>query len=104
MLQRVPGFLLIACFAIGCSASRKDTVKAVVQMEVGGQPKEVELPVHRVPVDPESILAREVDLEERELVLGIVQDGQPMAYPIRYLALSDVLNDQVGHVSLAPTW
>ncbi len=73
-------------------------------MEVGGHPREVEMPVHRAPVNPESLPAREADLKEREIVLGVVQDGQPMAYPIRYLALFEVLNDRVGQVSLAPTW
>ena len=104
MLRDGPGFILITCFAVGCSASKKDTVTAVVQMEIGGHPREVEMPVHPVPVDPESLPAGEADLEEGEIVLGVVQDGQPMAYPIRYLALSEVLNDRVGQVSLAPTW
>ena len=97
-------FILSACFAVGCSAPKKITVTAVVQMEVGGQPREVEMEVHPVPVNPDSLPARDADLEDGEIVLGIVQDGKPMAYPIRYLALSEVLNDRVGQVSLAPTW
>ena len=98
------GFILIACFVVGCSCREKVTVTAVVQMEIGGQAREVEMGVHSVPVNPDSLSARDADLEDGEIVLGVVQDGKPMAYPIRYLALSEVLNDRVGQVSLAPTW
>ena len=104
MLRRGCSFILIACLAEVCSSYGQDTVRAVVQMEVGGQPREVEMAVHPVPVDPDSVPAGEADLEDREIVLGVVEDGQAMAYPIRYLALSEVLNDRVGQRSLAPTW
>ncbi len=104
MFLRGLGFILIACFVVGCSSPKKVTVTAVVQMEIGSQPREVEMEVHPVPVNPDSLPARDADLEDGEIVLGVVQDGKPMAYPIRYLALSEVLNDRVGQVSLAPTW
>ncbi len=39
-----------------------------------------------------------------DLVLGVVVDGKAMAYPIRYLAMSEVLNDRVGDTPLAPSW
>ena len=93
MFLRGLGFILIACFVVGCSCREKVTVTAVVEMGV-----------HSVPVNPDSLSARDADLEDGEIVLGVVQDGKPMAYPIRYLALSEVLNDRVGQVSLAPTW
>ncbi len=104
MVLRTPGSLLLACSIAACSTRPPNTVRAVVQMEIGGQAREVDMEVHPVPVDPVSIPARNADLEEGEIVLGVVQDGVPMAYPIRFLALSEVLNDRVGEVSLAPTW
>ena len=104
MLLRGCGFILIAGFVVGCSSRKKVTVRAVVQMEVGGQPREVDMGVYAVPVDPESLPPGEADLEDREIILGVVQDNHPMAYPIRYLALPEVLNDRIGQVSLAPTW
>jgi len=64
----------------------------------------MEMRIHEAPVDPNSVAADAAQLQDDELVLGVVVDGQPMAYPIRYLATVEVLNDRVGDTSLAPTW
>jgi hypothetical protein len=80
------------------------TVRARVQAHPGGPIEDVEMRVRDVPVDPESVLAEEADLEDGELVLGLVIEGRPMAYPIRYLAMFEVVNDRVGDTPLAPTW
>jgi len=79
-------------------------VRAVMQDRPGGSMKEVEVAVHPAPVDPPTVAAAETKLPARDLVLGVVADGQAVAYPVRYLALSEVLNDRVGEVGLAPTW
>ena len=64
----------------------------------------MEVGVHEVPVEPPSVAAGEADLADDELVLGVVIDGRAMAYPIRYLATTEVINDRVGETLLAPTW
>lgn len=73
-------------------------------MRPGGPVEVVEMGVHEVPVNPPSIAASDVNLEDDELVLGLVVDGTPIAYPIRYLATVEVVNDRVGDAALAPTW
>ena len=80
------------------------TVRARVQAHPGGPVEDVEMTIREVPVDPKTVAANEVDLEDDELVLGLVVDGQPIAYPIRYLAMFEVVNDRVGNTPLAPTW
>ncbi len=80
------------------------TVRANVQPRPGAPAELMEMRVREVPVDPASIAADEADLADDELVLGVMIDGQPMAYPIRYLAAVEVVNDVVGDTSLAPTW
>jgi hypothetical protein len=87
----------------GAPASTR-TVTGRVQTRPGGPLEEAEINVHEVPVDLPSVEAAEVSLEEDELVLGVVVEGQAMAYPIRYLALHEVVNNRVGETPLAPTW
>ena len=84
------------------SSSR--TVKGRVQTRPGGPLEEAEVAVHEVQVDLPSVGAKEASLKEDELVLGVVVEGQAMAYPIRYLALHEVVNNRVGETPLAPTW
>jgi len=62
------------------------------------------MPIQRVPVDPDSVAAEDSPLDDDDLVLGVVLDGRAMAYPIRYLALHEVIDDQVGDTPLASTW
>jgi hypothetical protein len=101
--------LAVSVAALAVSATRglaqeRETVRAEVQLRPGGPVEEVEMSVQPVPVDPPTVAAAEVDLDPDELVLGVVLDGRPVAYPIRYLALSEVVNDRVGETSIAPSW
>ncbi len=80
------------------------TVKGRVQTRPGGPLEEAEVAVHEVPVNLPSVGAKETSLKEDDLVLGVVVEGQAMAYPIRYLALHEVVNNRVGETPLAPTW
>lgn len=77
---------------------------ATVQERPGGPVEEVEIGVYESPVEPPSVPAAEADLPADDLVLGVVVNGRAMAWPVRYLALSEVVNDRVGGVPLAPTW
>jgi len=43
-------------------------------------------------------------LEDKDLVLGIVKDGQAVAYPVRFLAMSEIVDSEVGNTPVAPTW
>ena len=101
MLLAIPTFS-IPVLAEEPKADR--TVKAHVQMRPGGEREEVEMPVWEVPVDPRSVPAAEAELPDDDLVLGVVVDGRSMAWPIRFLALSEVVDDRVGETALAPTW
>ena len=84
--------------------SQQRTVRARVQPRPGAAPEEIDMRVHESPVNPPSVVAAAAHLVDDELVLGRVVDGQPMAYPIRYLAPYEVINDVVGSTALAPTW
>lgn len=95
-----------AWLAPACAAQDEPdhTVRAEVQLRPGGPVEEVDVPVHRAPVDPLSVPAAESDLPAGDLVLGVVEDGRAMAWPIRYLALYEVVNDRVAELPVAPTW
>lgn len=112
MRRSASSFLLIAVLTastvlMGACAAQEEssrTVRAVVQPRPGAEPEEIDMRVHEAPVEPPSVEASEVELADDELVLGLVLDGQPIAYPVRYLATVEVLNDTVGETSIAPTW
>jgi hypothetical protein len=95
--------LLLCVFPIASSAAER-TVTTKVQSRPGGPIEEVEMPVHEVPVNPPTADANEVELDDDDLVIGIVVAGQAMAYPVRYLSLYEIVNDEVGKTSLTPTW
>ncbi len=48
--------------------------------------------------------AEEVDLDARELVIGVSIDGETRAYPIRPLNRREMVNDVVGGVPILVTW
>ncbi len=79
-------------------------VMATVQTRPGGPLRETEMAVFEVPVDPPLADPAEVTLADDDLVLGVVAEGQAVAYPLRYLALYEVLNDHIGETHLTPTW
>lgn len=86
------------------SPSPPRSVKGLMQAHLGGPMEEVEVAVHQVPVDVPSVDANQASLDDDDLVLGVQIDEQAMAYPIRYLAMYEIVDDRVGDTPLAPTW
>lgn len=93
-------FLLLATAA----PAQERRVRGVMQPRPGAPAEDVEVKVHPVPVDPPSVPASEAKLPDGDLVIGVVVDGKAMAYPVRYLALHEVVDDRVESTPLAPTW
>jgi hypothetical protein len=86
----------------GNSATKK--VKVRMQARPGGPMEDLEMPVHEAPVDLPSVPADHASLKDDELVLGVVIDGQAVAYPVRYLALYEIVDHRVGRTPVAPSW
>ena len=101
-------FLLTAFFlsVLGAILSGSDSKKIRVRMppRPGARPFATTVPIHEVPGNPPSVSAEEAKLKATELVLGLVVAGQPMAYPVRYLAMFELVHDRVGQTLFAPTW
>lgn len=111
ILDRAPVLLSVplALLGVACAGESEEpkpdrTIATTVQIRPGGPAEEVEMPVFAAPVDPLRLPAEQVDLPASDLVLGVVAGGLPVAYPIRYLALSEVVDDRVGDLPVAPTW
>jgi len=83
---------------------RSRTVRVNAQPRPGAAAREIDIKVHPVPTDIASAAAHEVRLADNELVLGVVVKGDVIAYPIRYLAMYEVVDDTVGGLPIAPTW
>lgn len=62
------------------------------------------MPVHGVPVDPPLVSASEVSLADDEIILGLVRDGQAVAFPIQTLSAFEVVNSSVAGHPVASTW
>ena len=71
------------------------------------QPKTL-MPPRQAIVDAQFISADEVrnQVSDSELVLGVVVEGQPRAYPINMLTGSarEIINDRIGQTDFAATW
>ena len=79
------------------------TVRGRMQPRPGAPEQDVEVGVHQVPTHVPSVRA-EARLADDELVLGVVLEGTAIAYPVRYLAMHEVINSEVGDTAVAPTW
>ena len=57
-------------------------------------------------VNPEHVLAKDAPLEEGDLVMGVVIDGEARAYPVNYMMgpANEVVNDTLGGQPIASTW
>jgi len=103
--MKVGSIAVFGVFAVvSTSGAQERTVTGVMQPRPGAEAEDIEVKVHPVPVDPASVPASESTLPDDDLVLGVVIDGRAMAYPIRYLALSEVVDDRVGDTPIAPSW
>ncbi len=85
-------------------AAEVDSVEVFAQPNPGRPPSMINMTVHPAPVSPPSVSSNQVRLADNELVIGIVIDQKPMAYPIRYMAMVEVVNDVVEGVPIATTW
>ena len=46
----------------------------------------------------------QADLNDNDLVLGVMKNGTAVAFPIRFLAMYEVVDSNVGKLPVAPTW
>lgn len=79
-------------------------VKAFVQPKPGAAREEIEMTVHPVPVDPPLVSAGDAEMDEEEIVLGVTVGSYDVAFPIRYLAMFEVVNSHVGKTPVAASW
>ena len=76
--------------------SKPRKVKAFVQPKPGAAREEIEMTVHPVPVDPPMVSADDAEMDDDEIVLGVTLGIYEVAFPIRYLAMFEVVNSHVG--------
>ncbi len=57
-------------------------------------------------VNPEIVSADEVDLDDGDMIMGIVLSGEARAYPVNYMngPNNEVVNDTLGGQAIAPSW
>lgn len=84
--------------------SKPRKVKAFVQPKPGALREEIEMTVHAVPVDPPLVSADDAEMDDDEIVLGVTLGTYDVAFPIRYLAMFEVVNSHVGKTPVAASW
>ena len=57
-------------------------------------------------LDPEIVSAEDAGLGDDDIVVGIVLNGEPRAYPVNYMngPFNEVVNDELGGEAIAPSW
>jgi len=79
-------------------------VKAFVQPKPGAAREEIEMTVHPVPFDPPLVSAEDAEMDGEEIVLGVTVGSYDVAFPIRYLAMFEVVNSHVGKTPVVASW
>ncbi len=104
VLLSISCFLYVSLLSAQEEQPAKRKVKGFMQPRPGAPRAEVEVDVFEVPVGLPSVPSEQADLDDHDLVMGMVVDGQAMAYPIRYLAMYEIVDDKIGDTPVAPTW
>ncbi len=57
-------------------------------------------------LDPEIISASAADIDDDDIVMGVVINGEARAYPVGYMNGPDneIVNDELGGELIAPSW
>lgn len=57
-------------------------------------------------VDPEIVAADDVEIGDEDMVMGVVINGEPRAYPVNYMngPFNEIVNDELGGEAIAPSW
>ena len=60
----------------------------------------------RAITDPKIVSAKEAQISDNELVIGVEIDGQARAYPINQLTgpSREIINDELAGTAIAATW
>jgi len=80
------------------------TVHAEVQMRPGAEVEITDVPIYASPYDVKNLDPVAAGIEDDDLVLGVVADGQAVAFPVRFLSSYEVVNARVGKLPVAPSW
>ncbi len=57
-------------------------------------------------VNPEIVSADDVEIGDVDMVMGVVINVQPRAYPVNYMngPFNEIVNDELGGEAIAPSW
>lgn len=107
----VSGLLVLLATVFGCSNGVSDEQNdAAVQSRSAVRrdynPRQVLRRPIRPIVDPDIVSARECNLADNELVIGVEINGKARAYSINQLTgpQREIINDELGGTAIAATW
>jgi hypothetical protein len=100
--------IVVIIFGPGSSNLYSQRKAAEVVHTISGDPVYKLLPPNAIPaiMNPEYVTGEEANsqMHAHEPVMGLVIDGQPMAYSTWQLDAHEIVNDVVGEVPIAVTW
>ncbi len=94
----------VALVGVSVAAQRGDRQRSEpADRSAFTSPQDARYPLN---VDPELLPAAAAAIEDSDLVMGIVINGEARAYPVNYMngPTNEVLNDTLGGTPIAPSW
>ncbi len=106
MLRFLVSCLVVSMLA-GCGRKAVEpplkTVKTQLQTRPGGPFEVADIAVQPAPDDLPDVPADQAELQDDDLVMGVVIADRAMAYPIRYMGM-EIANHRIGDTPVAPSW
>ncbi len=96
-------FLSIIAGPLTASAQRRETLQTNRDRSDFTMLREEGFPLN---IDPKIVSADEAPIEDGDIVMGIVHNGEARAYPVNYMngPFNEVVNDELGGTAIAPSW
>ncbi len=100
------GIVAAALGALAPAAHADETrhIKVHAQPRPGAPAEDIDMRVHPVPTDLTIVHADSINLPDNDLVVGVLHAGVVVAYPIRFLAEHEIVDDVINGLAIAPSW
>jgi len=106
MTIRLLATLLMLLTALPAQADQDEPhpIRARVQPAPGAELQEIDIEVHRVDLPFEVEPADSIELDEDDIVVGVLNEGVVVAYPVRFVSLYGIVSDDLNGLPIAVSW
>lgn len=80
------------------------TVRTTAQPRVNAKFREFRMRIKPAPTNLPLVDSSEAKLRDHDIVMGVVYEGNVVAFPVRFLSATQVANATIGNTPVVPTW